>query len=553
MLKELRIQNFAIIDNQELRFSSGMTVLTGETGAGKTIIIDAISLLIGTRANLDMIRHGESKAVIEGVFGPISARLHASLQTLGIDSDEDITISRIVSDNRSIIRINGVTITAKELKELSLDLLDIHDQHDTLRLLDPTRYLDLLDEYAQTDLSSYTMHFESYNEAFQAYQAFMTQEQQASEQLEFWQFQRQELEQYGFSTDEYESLTQELTQLKNFDKLYETYQQALQAANGIENQLHSLMSYAKKIQAIDESQTALIERLSNSYYELIDGLEELQSQQQNLAFDPSRLSWIEDRLVEYDKAMRKYKLDVAGLLQKQEELATMIANFEDAPLTKKTLTATVNQTFDLLQQEAEHLHQHRVRAATQLQEQLQAQLKDLHLPRVTFSIEVKKPSNLDPFTTNVFHPDGFDTCEILLTTNMGEPLKPLAKVASGGEMSRIMLAFKTVLLAKLGLSTIIFDEIDLGVSGEVAGAIARKIKQLSTTTQVLLITHLPQVAAIADTHLLVQKEEQQGRTISSTSLLNDAQRIGAIAAMMSTSAPTEKSKALAEELFQQYR
>lgn len=553
MLKELRIQNFAIIDNQELRFSSGMTVLTGETGAGKTIIIDAISLLIGTRANLDMIRHGESKAVIEGVFGPISQRLQASLEALGIEAEEDITISRIVSDNRSVIRINGVTITAKELKELSLDLLDIHDQHDTLRLLDPTRYLALLDEYAQTDLSSYTTHYQAYNNAFQSYQSFMMQEQQASEQLEFWQFQRQELEQLGFSIEEYESLTQELTQLKNFDKLYETYQQALQSANGIENQLHSLMSNAKKIQAIDESQSSLIERLNNSYYELLDGLEELETQQQNLAFDPSRLSWIEDRLVEYDKAMRKYKLDVEGLLHKQEELSRMIANFEDAPLTKKTLMSDVEQAYQVLYDEAEQLHQLRTQAARDLQEQLQTQLKDLHLPRVTFSIQVMKPSIDDPFKNEIFHPVGFDSCDILLTTNMGEPLKPLAKVASGGEMSRIMLAFKTVLLAKLGLSTIIFDEIDLGVSGEVAGAIARKIKQLSTTTQVLLITHLPQVAAIADTHLLVQKEEQEGRTISSTTLLNDPQRITAIAAMMSTSSPTEKSKALAEELFHQYR
>lgn len=494
MLKELRIQNFAIIDNQELRFSSGMTVLTGETGAGKTIIIDAISLLIGTRANLDMIRHGESKAVIEGVFGPISQRLYESLRELNIDSDHDITISRIVSDNRSVIRINGVTITAKELKELSLDLLDIHDQHDTLRLLDPTRYLALLDEYAQTDVAQYAVVYQHYKEAIQAYQRFVTQEQQANDQLEFWQFQRQELDQYGFSVEEYESLTSELAQLKNFDKLFDTYQQALQAANGIENQLHTLMSNAKKIQAIDESQGSLVERLRSAYYELLDGLEELQAQQQQLAFDPSRLSWIEDRLVDYDKAMRKYKLSVEGLLDKQHELSTLIANFEDAPLTKKKLQADVERAFEAVLQEASLLHDQRVAAASELQEQLQSQLKDLHLPRVTFAIDVTKPQSLDAYDDDVFTPDGYSSCDILLTTNMGEPLKPLAKVASGGEMSRIMLAFKTVLLAKLGLSTIIFDEIDLGVSGEVAGAIARKIKQLSTTTQVLLITHLPQVA-----------------------------------------------------------
>jgi len=553
MLKELRIQNFAIIDNQELRFSSGMTVLTGETGAGKTIVIDAISLLIGTRANLDMIRHGESKAVIEGVFGPISERLHHSLHELNIESEQDITISRIVSDNRSVIRINGVTITAKELKELSLDLLDIHDQHDTLRLLDPTRYLALLDEYAQTNLSTYLVNYTAYKEAIHTYQQFLDQEQLANEQLEFWQFQLQELNQYGFSVDEYNELTNELAQLKNFDKLFDTYQQALQAANGIENQLHTLMANAKKIQAIDESQQALVERLSSAYYELIDGLEDLQTQQQQLAFEPSRLSWIEDRLVDYDKAMRKYKLSVEGLLDRQQELSSMIANFEDAPLTKKQLQARVKEVHHVLYQEATKLHEHRITAATELQQQLQTQLKDLHLPRVTFSIEVSKPQHLDPFQDHGFTPEGFDTCDILLTTNMGEPLKPLAKVASGGEMSRIMLAFKTVLLAKLGLSTIIFDEIDLGVSGEVAGAIARKIKELSTSTQVLLITHLPQVAAIADTHMLVRKEELQGRTISSATLLDEPMRIAAIAAMMSTNTPTQKSIALAEELFDQYR
>ena len=541
MLKELRIQNFAIIDNQELRFSSGMTVLTGETGAGKTIIIDAISLLIGTRANLDMIRHGESKAVIEGVFGPISQRLKESLRELNIDSDHDITISRIVSDNRSVIRINGVTITAKELKELSLDLLDIHDQHDTLRLLDPTRYLALLDEYAQTDVAHYAVVYQHYKEAIQAYQRFVTQEQQANDQLEFWQFQRQELDQYGFSVEEYESLTSELAQLKNFDKLFDTYQQALQAANGIENQLHTLMSNAKKLQAIDESQASLVERLSSAYYELLDGLEELQAQQQQLAFDPSRLSWMEDRLVDYDKAMRKYKLSVEGLLDKQHELSTLIANFEDAPLTKKKLQADVELAFVAVLQEAGLLHDQRIAAASELQEQLQSQLKDLHLPRVTFAIDVTKPQTLDAYHDDVFTPDGYSSCDILLTTNMGEPLKPLAKVASGGEMSRIMLAFKTVLLAKLGLSTIIFDEIDLGVSGEVAGAIARKIKQLSTTTQVLLITHLPQVAAIADTHIQVTKQEVQGRTLSSTATLSEEERIVSIASMMSSNKPTQRS------------
>jgi DNA repair protein RecN (Recombination protein N) len=257
--------------------------------------------------------------------------------------------------------------------------------------------------------------------------------------------------------------------------------------------------------------------------------------------------------VEYDKAMRKYKLSVEGLLDKQHELSTLIASFEDAPLTKKKLQADVERAFEAVLQEASVLHDQRIAAASELQEQLQSQLKDLHLPRVTFAIDVTKPENLDAYDDDRFTPDGYSSCDILLTTNMGEPLKPLAKVASGGEMSRIMLAFKTVLLAKLGLSTIIFDEIDLGVSGEVAGAIARKIKQLSTTTQVLLITHLPQVAAIADTHIQVSKQEVQGRTLSSTATLSEEERIVSIASMMSSNKPTQRSLELAAETLQMYK
>lgn len=552
MLRELKIQNFAIIENSELSFAPGMTVLTGETGAGKTIIIDALSLLLGTRANIDMIRYGETKAVIEGVFDAPSEKLSAVLARLDIPQEEQLTITRIVQEARSTTRVNGVSVTSKELKDLSLYLLDIHVQHDTMRLFDPSRYLELLDDYAQTNLTSYQQQLTDYKTAIQEYLDFLTMESQAKEQLDYWQFQYQELVDLALVEGEEIRLDEERAGLKNYDKVYELLQRATSADADASRLMVESLSAMQKLAALDVAAED-VERAQSAYYDWVDVVDALKTKLSTLQYDPDRLDQIETRLQELTRVSRKYKCTTDELIAKQTALKTQISVFEDASVTKEQLRRVVKQAFDPLLAAATTLTKTRLNAALSLQTRLVDEVKELHLPQAQFAIVVQTQSPTDELDHSVFTDSGLNHVEIDVSTNKGEPLKPLAKVASGGEMSRVMLGLKTVLLQASGLSTIIFDEIDQGVSGAVAQSMAEKLKRLSTTTQVLLITHLPQVAAIANTHLFVQKQEVGERTISSTVALDFDARIQAIAEMISPAAVTEKSLALAKEYMERYQ
>jgi DNA repair protein RecN (Recombination protein N) len=552
MLRELKIQNFAIIENSELSFAPGMTVLTGETGAGKTIIIDALLLLLGTRANIEMIRYGETKAVIEGVFDAPSEKLSAMLTRMDIPQEPLLTITRIVQESRSTTRVNGVGVTSKELKDLSLYLLDIHVQHDTMRLFDPSRYLELLDDYAQTNLTAYESLREEYLTAIQEYLEFLAMETQAKEQLDYWQFQYQELVDLHLVEGEELLLNEERAGLKNFDKIFELLQRATSADADASRLMVESLSAMQKLASMDVA-TQDIERAQSAYYEWVDVIDALKTRLATLQYDPDRLDQIETRLQELTRISRKYKCSTDELIGKQAALKAQISAVEDASATKATLRSVVQQAYEPLLASANAITTSRQRAASELQTRLQAEVKELHLPHAQFAIRVMTGLPTDALDHTVFGEHGLNHVEIDVTTNKGEPLKPLAKVASGGEMSRVMLGLKTVLLQASGLSTIVFDEIDQGVSGAVAQAMAEKLKRLSESTQVLLITHLPQVAAIANTHLFVKKQEVGERTISTTVTLNDEERIQAIAEMISPAAITEKSLALAREYMERYQ
>jgi len=552
MLRELKIQNFAIIENSELSFASGMTVLTGETGAGKTIIIDALSLLLGTRANIDMIRYGETKAVIEGVFDAPSEKLSAVLAQMDIPKEPQLTITRIVQEARSTIRVNGVSITSKELKDLSLYLLDIHVQHDTMRLFDPSRYLELLDDYAQTNLTNYQQQRSMYQAAVQEYLDFLDLESQAKEQLDYWQFQYQELVDLALVEGEEALLEEERASLKNYDKVYELLQRATSADADASRLMVESLSAMQKLATLDVAAED-VERAQSAYYDWVDVIDALKTRLATLQYEPKRLDQIETRLQELTRISRKYKCTTDELIDKQAALKAQISAFEDASATKLQLRSIVKQTYDPLLASAAALTTLRQAAAATLQARLVDEVKELHLPQAQFAIVVQTQLPVDELDHSVFTETGVNHVEINLSTNKGEPLKPLAKVASGGEMSRVMLGLKTVLLQASGLSTIIFDEIDQGVSGAVAQSMAEKLKRLSTTTQVLLITHLPQVAAIANTHLFVKKQEVGERTISTTISLDYESRIQAIAEMISPAAITEKSVALAKEYMERYQ
>lgn len=547
MLRELTIKNVAIIENSELSFSSGMTVLTGETGAGKTIIIDALSLLLGSRASTDLIRYGEDKAIVEGVFDELSDKLLSLLEAYTIPKDDLLTITRVVQEGRSTTKVNGVSVTSKELRELSLYLLDIHVQHDTMRLFDEARYLELLDDYAKVDLSAYQTALAAYKTATKAHDDFTRMESQAQEQLEYWQFQRQELEELALATGEEAALEEERASLKNYDKVYELLTRLTSSDLDIGPSMYESLSLLQKLASYDLGKDDL-PRAESAYYEWTDLIENLKSKKDHLQYDPDRLDSIESRLQAITRLTRKYKCTADELIEKHLSLVKQIDDFDNAAMTKDELTKAVEAAFAPLLETATTLEAHRVTAAKRLQTELQQEVAELQLPNVKFAITVGSSTPKNAFDATAFTESGINQVSIDISTNKGEPLKPLAKVASGGEISRVMLGLKSVLLQASGLSTIIFDEIDQGVSGAVAQAMAEKLKRLSQTTQVLLITHLPQVAALADTHLFVKKMEVNGRTISQTHALSMDERVLEIAAMMSTESTTEKSIALAKEL-----
>jgi DNA repair protein RecN (Recombination protein N) len=547
MLRELTIKNVAIIENSELSFSSGMTVLTGETGAGKTIIIDALSLLLGSRASVDLIRYGEDKAIVEGVFDELSDKLLQLLDTYEIPHEDGLTITRVVQEGRSTTKVNGVSVTSKELRELSLYLLDIHVQHDTMRLFDEARYLELLDDYAVVDLHAYQTALAAYKTATHAYDDFLRVESQAQEQLEYWQFQRQELEELGLSAGEELALEEERASLKNYDKVYDLFTRLTSSELDVGPAMYESLSLLQKLAAYEIGKDDLA-RAESAYYDWSDLIDNIKTKRDQLQYDPDRLDAIETRLQAISRLTRKYKCTADDLLEKLASLTNQIESFDNAAMTKAELSKAVQAAFVPLLLEANRLASVRTAAAAKLATELQKEVAELQLPNVKFAITVLSSKPKDALDAGVFSESGINQVSIDISTNKGEPLKPLAKVASGGEISRVMLGLKSVLLQASGLSTIIFDEIDQGVSGAVAQAMAEKLKRLSKTTQVLLITHLPQVAAQADTHLFVKKMEVNGRTISQTHALSMDERVLEIAAMMSTESTTEKSIALAKEL-----
>jgi len=421
-----------------------------------------------------------------------------------------------------------------------------------MRLFDPSRYLELLDDYAQTNVTAYESLREEYLTAIQEYLEFLAMETQAKEQLDYWQFQYQELVDLHLVEGEELLLNEERAGLKNFDKIFELLQRATSADADASRLMVESLSAMQKLASMDVA-TQDIERAQSAYYEWVDVIDALKTRLATLQYDPDRLDQIETRLQELTRISRKYKCSTDELIGKQAALKAQISAVEDASATKATLRSVVQQAYEPLLASANAITTSRQRAASELQTRLQAEVKELHLPHAQFAIRVMTGLPTDALDHTVFGEHGLNHVEIDVTTNKGEPLKPLAKVASGGEMSRVMLGLKTVLLQASGLSTIVFDEIDQGVSGAVAQAMAEKLKRLSESTQVLLITHLPQVAAIANTHLFVKKQEVGERTISTTVTLNDEERIQAIAEMISPAAITEKSLALAREYMERYQ
>ncbi len=555
MLESLRIKNFAIIENTEIDFKKGLTVLTGETGAGKTIIIDAIGLLLGDRASNDMIRHGESKAIIEGVFSITNQKVRDQLRNLFIEVDDKLIIVRqLLSSGKSTLRVNDETITLASLRKISRYLLDIHLQHDAYRLIDPTNYIELLDDFTKLNLTNYKKYYTEYNKAVSEYKKILNYSSNINSEIDFLTFQKEELEEANLNVEEEIELLDKQQRLENFDKIHQNIKDAFQFLDGKTlSNLYSAKGEIEKLTQYSEHYENLAKTIESSYYDVEDVLGELKSELQGLDFNPNELSRIQSRLQELNKLKRKYNLTIEGLIQKLDDLNKKIQAHEDKDYLVKEAMKTVSLTHENLVKEAQIITSLRKSSAISLQEGLTLQLTELHLPNAKFAISFNEVDMTDNLKSSVFFPNGVDEIDFLISTNKGEPVKSLSKTASGGEISRVMLALKTILLKSQNLSSVIFDEIDSGVSGKVAHGIAKKVKLISEDTQVLLITHLPQVAAIADNHLFVSKHVVNDRTVSHSTYLDINGRVEEVAKMLSNEAVTPSALINAKDIIDEYR
>jgi DNA repair protein RecN (Recombination protein N) len=564
LLAELSIKNFAIIENLTISFEKGLTVLTGETGAGKSIIIDAIHLLVGGRGSSEFVRYGENRAEIEGLFilddenHPCYAKAHE----YGIDLIDGMVVLRrdISANGKSICRINGKLVTISILREIGQTLVDIHGQHEHQELMNPERHLTLLDQYGgseiQSALAEYQTVYEKYEALKKQVKKLTENEQEIAHRLDLIQFQLNEIESANLSPKEDEELYEEKVKISNFEKIFQGLNNCYQALHGEQRGLDWLavaMDQLEDLSSIDESIKEIFESISNSYYILEDISYKLREKIDQMEFDPQRLDFIETRLNEINHLKRKYGRTVEEILQYAAKIEEEIETIQNRDSHLHKLRNELNSIVEDLLVEAKNLSNLRKSLAKTLEERIHQELKELYMDKTVFQVQFSKREGLldDPIlegTPVKFHKDGIDLVEFFISTNPGEPLKPLAKIASGGELSRIMLALKSIFSQHQGVTSIIFDEVDTGVSGRVAQAIAEKIYQVSINSQVLCITHLPQVAAMADTHLLISKEIIDDRTKTSVKALNENEKIKEIGRMISGVEITDLTKEHAKEL-----
>ena len=555
MLKYLSVSQFAIIENVEVSFEAGMNVLTGETGAGKSLLIDAIGLLLGERASSEVIRSGEDYAEITAIFEPLNERVKKTLKAMDIPcEDDELMIKRRIKKNSgNLIKVNRETVTLADLRDITGSLADIHTQHDTKRLINKDTYLDLIDSFdasLKPSKDAYKKALEAFLEAHGRYQSLRDDKDATLERMDLLKFQSEELRSHDLKEGELDEIEERLNTLQNFDQIFQSVKQAYellestQAADNVYEAAQELSS----VEDYDEAYRTLKTRIESAYYELDDTRSELSSLLGTLDFDPDELERLETRKHTLDTLRRKYNKEIPELIEYHATIETEIEAFDNYDETLAKAEEALKKAYRTVLEQAKSLRNARKKVARTIEQSLKAELADLELKSVEFTIDFDETVPKDHTDKTAFGSNGIDSVEFLLSTNKGEAMKPLKKIASGGELSRIMLALKTLLVFKDSLNLMVFDEIDTGVSGYVASQVAKKMHSIASEVQVLAITHLPQVAARADRHYYIYKQEQGDRITTSVTPLDKDGRIRSLAEMISSDAISESAIKSAEEL-----
>lgn len=565
MLELLRITNYAIIDQLEIELPQEFTVITGETGAGKSIMLGALRLLLGDRATAETLRTGAQRATIEGIFTnlPAGARQWLTEHAYDLEDPQEadtLTVRRdIMASGTSRNVINGNSATLAQLRELGEFLVDLHGQNDQARLNSPATQLALIDSFGDHAplLEAYQAAYRAWQHAHQRYHGLTQNQFDAQKRKDFLQFQVEEIEQAELRLGEDAELEQELKRLANAQRLQETVSQLIDLLYEGENtdapvntQMATATRLLQDLAQMDDSQTALAEQAESLRYGVEDLTEKLRDYINDVVGDPERLSLVDDRLQLIRNLKRKYGSSIDLILETGAQLRRELDDIINHDEALEQATAALEATITDLRKRGDALTKARARAAGRFQEQVQVAIRELELPKAVLEVRLTPnvPEADAPAHEQEYSASGLDRCEFMVSLNAGEAPKPMRKTASGGELSRIILAMKSILAEKDEVPTLIFDEIDTGISGKAASRVGQKLLQLAATHQVLTITHLPQIAALGTHHLVVEKLTRDEKTATSVTPIDGARRTQTIATMISGHDTDEESLKFAETL-----
>lgn len=556
MLSLLKIKNIALIDEISLEFADGLNLLTGETGSGKSIIVDSLSALTGERISTDLIKQGETSARIEGLFSvKPTDQLRKILNEGGVETEGEDEITLIVrrelsSIGKNRIFVNNQLVTQNFLRRIGAFLVDIHGQGEQASLSDATIHLEMLDEYAgvANHREQVAGKFKKLAQIKREIESLREDEAQKLQLLDILQFQVDEIGKANLQIGEDEALEEEKRRLNNIEKLStlseESYHLLYEDEEATLTTLEKVIKRINELSQLESSFAAYEESLANAQALLEDLAFALRDYRNSLEFSPERLAEIENRLAEISRLKRKYGGTIENILQHLRESSERLKNIETADLRQAELQKEFESARIDYVQAARELHEKRKRAAQKFEKEMEANLKAVALEKARFEVRLRADEKDD----KSFTAKGFDKIEFYFSANPGEPVKPIAKVASGGELSRLMLILNTTTKLTEKAKTMVFDEIDAGIGGRVAEAVGLKLKELARTQQVLCVTHQPQVAALADHHFVVEKEAQENRTCIKVRKLSKAEKIEELARMLAGEKITETARRHAREM-----
>lgn len=551
MLSEIYIENLAIIEKTAISFTQGFNVFTGETGAGKSIVIDAINAILGQRTSKDFVRHGQKKAVVIATFDNLNQKAISKLEELGYElEDEELIVTREISvDGKSKAHIMGRPVNISVLKDLGTELINIHGQHDNQILLEVDKHIDILDSYGEFDklLEKYQECYKQVVQIKREMNSIMVDEGEKAKQIDLYTYQIEEINNANLEIGEEEELVERRNEIQNHAKIVEQLNKAYLLVNGQDGEGGAIEMFQLAEQSLDKiSDCSNIEELYSKASSINEELYEfsnlLSNKLDSIEFNPNELEEIEDRISLISDIKYKYGNSVEDVFAYLEEISGKLDNLNLSEERLLELKSKGEETYKKVLEHSAKLSEHRSKTAIKFSKNIAKELVFLDMPNV--QIEVK----IDTVKPNF---KGVDNIEFMISTNKGEPPKPIAKIASGGELSRMMLAIKNTLAGQDEVQTLIFDEIDTGVSGSAARKIGLKLKQVAKNRQVLCVTHLAQIAGLADTHFLIKKETKGDKTSTLVTSLDMDGRVHEVARIMSTDKITDLMLESAREIIEQ--